>query len=293
MRMMELTNREIATLFWTGLGLGWGLTFPEVRQALSRLVRAAMSRQLMTWFSLMGLYAAGTVWALARVGLWTPDMIKETTVWFLFTAVVGAGRSLSLRGEGFTPWGMFKESVAVLVLAEFIISSYTLSLPGEIALVGWVTAIGLLEVGAEHTKSDKLASLLRKLIAVTGLTVLTFSISAALGDLGSWWHPDTLRRLVLLPALALLLVPFLLGSRLYAAADHLFCALRMGPPKSFRVRWYAKLRCLFALRFNANKIQTFHRTRFFPLSQVQSCAEVDALFREVGSNKGPANPSMA
>lgn len=277
---MELNNREIAFALWICVVAAVMLAkSQDLRSAVGDFILGLFDWKLVLAFLLNAGYVAGIVWVLYKVGIWSPALLKETLIWYFFTAIVLAfSHSISKEGDEKILWRILVESVSIVVVVEFIISTYTLSLVGELFLIPVVTVVGFIAaVLQEKERTRILARMMELVLTIIGLAVLAFAISAAIDDLGNLWSIDTAKEIALVPMLSLLFMPFIYAFRLYVSHDSLLNLPRVGPSKSRSLRWYANRRILSTLGLSNRLVRQFHREHGYDLTQVRSRGDVDAL----------------
>lgn len=274
-----LNNRELATLFWLTSLLVWALTRRQVRDSVTRLLKAFLARKVVSIVLLMLLYITSTVLVLARVKLWTVGLTKDTITWTVGVAfVLLFNITKATQDDGFFPKiivGNFKLTIFV----EFLTNLYVFPFWVEFVLFPVVLLFVLLHAVAE---TDLRYSVVQKAlawpIAFYGLAVLGFSIYSAVTDYRSLLNWDELRSFLLPILLTLALVPFIYLLALYAEYEVTFLRLRFfnDDPQIVRLGRRAILR---RFNFRLSALSRWSRTgQVHKLSRVTGEADIGTLF---------------
>ncbi len=94
------TTREAAVALWALALVAWAATKPEVRKSVGGGIRAALQWKLLVPFLLIAVYTALAVRGMHTIGLWTPDLLKDTILWFVFSGLALAFSGLQSDLEG-------------------------------------------------------------------------------------------------------------------------------------------------------------------------------------------------
>ena len=113
------TTREIAIGIWILVFLAWAGARSEVRRSFLGVLRAALRWKLLVPFVLVAAYMALAARGLYAVGLWTPDLLKDTVLWFLFSGVALSFSGFQMDTEENIWRGAFIDQLKVIVCMAF------------------------------------------------------------------------------------------------------------------------------------------------------------------------------
>lgn len=213
-----------------------------------------LSRKLVVPLLVGGAYTAFVALMLARLGIWSPTLLKDTIFWFLFT---GASTAFTLIGNwkgGSVASHFAADALKITVVVEFLTSEYTLSLPTELVLLPVLVSVGVLSAIAEpEPRFAAVRRLLVGLQVVLALIIVGVAIQKAAAD---WRNLQTLATLwkFLLPLmLSLAFVPYAYTLLLLSTYENLFVRVHAGSPddSAFRARAKRRLVATFGLNLAA------------------------------------------
>lgn len=213
--MTGLSDRELASLAWLGLGVLAGLFSARLRRSAGDVLAALLKPVLLVPLAVFALYVAGLVALASLTPAWNVDLLKDTVIWFLAIGVVLMFRAVdAAKEEG---WFLRRAGAALglTVFLEFYLNFQTLGFWPEFALQGWLLLLVVVDGaarldairgGTELTCWKKGANLLQGL---TGLGLLAY---VGWWTVISWSRVDLAQsaRELLLPVwLTLFALPFL------------------------------------------------------------------------------------
>jgi hypothetical protein len=279
---MGLTSRETATTFWAIVFLVFVSFNRDVRKSFPQLFRFALNWKVFVPFACLVVYLSIVIWELKKIGIWTPNLLKDTTVWFAFSGIALSFSFLTKDFRGSVIKKLLVNNVKVIVLLEFIIGEYTFSLPVELVLVPIIGIIAALDVIAKTDKKNpSVAKVIEGIQSFFGFLIISFAIIHGVGDYRSLATFDSIRKVVLVPVLSLSLTPYIYLLLLWTSYENLFVYLRMNTIKDAGVRWYAKRALINYLRVNPQRIRKFTRSHAYKLVNIQTKADVDELLEGV------------
>jgi hypothetical protein len=274
-----LSNREAATAFWLAAAALWAVSHPAVRTSLTSLVKTAANWKLLAPVALFAAWIAGTVTVLSALGIWTPDLLKDTVTWFVVSGWLllfsGIGRAAHDRGF----WRRLAwDQVKVTAIFEWLTSTYTFGLGVELvllpALFVVVTMDALAGTRPEFKSVGRITSFV---IAAFGFYVVGTALGEAAGvfqfsDLGR-----DVRAIILGPILSLATLPLAYAMAVIAAMEMLAVRLSwsidgrqdQGLPRY--ALWQVAARC----RFNPRKIAQCTRVYLHRMNGSKSRQEID------------------
>jgi hypothetical protein len=272
------SNRELAIAFWLCVFSIWALSNKRVALSIWQLITLLLSSKIGIPIACAVAYTAMIVWLLALINLWSPALLKDTVLWFCFTGFVTFGRALTSRDTDHVFWPIVVDALKVTVILEFIVNTYTFSFLVELLLVALAAITAALNAYAEVKKETEVLRLTNAVLIVIGLLAIINAAWAAIADYQNLGSFDTLRAVLLIPLLTVLFIPFVFVAVLMARYEMLFISLKLGPPKSWKVRLYAKLRVIMHCGTKLTRLSEFKRAHYGDLRLVTTMEHVDGLF---------------
>lgn len=222
---MELTlmsNRELASLFWLGIGATW-LLLSHRRGILARCRDlVGVFRPLAPHFLLYAVWISGVTWIGAQLGAWSPALLKHTVLWTLlsgFGLLVGTTDATKQRG-----W--FRKTIfatmGATAILEFVVNAKSFPLLVEVPLQPIAFVAIALPLVAREPKHQPLRSLAGWISALIGFSALGWTILAAIDQWDTLDHGLLLREAALPIWLTLGAVCFLYPFTLVIAYEGLF-----------------------------------------------------------------------
>jgi hypothetical protein len=221
-----LNNRELAILFWI-LIVFVGLLFQsETRRSLAAILKDFLTWKILASVSTMVLYVIFVVMLFNRIGLWSPNLLKDTIVWLLGTGFVLL-LNISKVGEDEQYFRKaLRNNITLLLVLEFIANYYTFSLEDELVLafvVFIVIGMGIVAGTKEETRPAK--RLTDFIVTAHGIFVGVFILHNVFTDFQAFASVENLRTLILLPLLTVFYLPFLYSLALISAYENFFLHL--------------------------------------------------------------------
>ena len=254
----ELNNRELATLFWLGVGAVWMLWRKDTRPLVGSLLRTAAHLALLTPAILIWVWTALVVFVAYRFRLWTADLINDTIIWSIGPAV---GLFLSVNNVSKDPRFFRNTALSAIkysILIEFYVNLRVFSFPVELlVLLPGITFLAL--IAAFAGTDDKYRPAKRVVDVVLALAGIAIFVYVTVNLVGSWrqedpWHD--LRELALPVWLTLGLLPFLYALSLYLGYQGAFWRIDWHT-KDRRGRLRAKAALLIELHVRAHLVAKF------------------------------------
>lgn len=259
--MLELTNRELATVILFGLFVGVFSIVPNLRRQVGASVIDVLKSffvwKIQTPLFIYFAYAAGLIYIAWRLNLWEPWQLKDTLIVVVFVGLPLLFGASSVKEGKKLVGNVVRDAVGVSALVVFYVGFGSLALWGELILQPIVVLLSLLAVVAqhnpEHRPAGKLVNGLLGLIALW-LFVHTTKTIISNWDGGAW--SDAAKSLVLSVWLPFALIPFVYA---FAFIMHAETILTMLP--FFNERKKPKLRVRLAgvwgLRFSTRLASEF------------------------------------
>ena len=270
---MDLSNRDLAFLYWFGTMALALLAWRPGREAVLGIVRVLRGKLLLVAL----LYAAyfGVVVAGGQaLGIWNTNLLKETLAWFLLAGIP----LLAKFPETYEGPGFYRRSARRLfgigVAIEFLTGLTALPLGFELLLLPVAVILGSISAVA-GTKPE--FALVKKVVdwSLVGLGFFVVVLTAMkLVEIAPSLDPTELVLLLFLPIWATFFTLLFVGAfGLYANYEPKMGEINRTRPESRLARWRAKLALFTA--FGGHNLQL---GRFAPfdareLAQTSSWAE--------------------
>jgi len=273
-----LTSREIAVLIWMLVAGVIALLNKMIRSSLGAMLRAFFQPAIVTIFILMIVYVVGLVLALQAVHLWSPTLLKETTIWLLFVGFPLAFSSFASQESGGEFSSVIIDALKLTVLVEFLVDSYTFPLPVELLFVPLITILLMLRgYASAFQKHFQVESLLGWVQAFIGIVIIVFVVGRVVVDLDNLLTIQTAQELLIAPAMSVLLIPFVYAVLIYLSYESLFIVLKAGQEKDDDLVRYTKWRLVTHLLLSVRGIRDFHRAHGFQLVSIHDKKDVDRI----------------
>lgn len=255
--MVELNSREIAILAWLAVVLAACLLKKDLRKSLGAVVGFLLQVKIIIPLLLLAGWIAGEVWLGSRLGIWRPDLTKETLIWGITSGLVMFFKYDEAAKQPRYFRRRIVDAFKITVYIEVFINLFVLSLLAELILQPVLVFIVMISAVAgfkpEHKPVKRLMDGLLIIIGVGLLLLVSKNLIAS-------WHMIDKFDLVLqfaLPVwLAIGLLPFVYVIALYANYETTF--LRVGAfGKNWRDRLRARAALVIGLSIQARKVGSF------------------------------------
>lgn len=258
----NLSNREIATLFYLGLLLSAVLLWKKGRPLAAKVVRAFFMPKLALIWLLMSLYVTACVWLLAWLNLWEWLNLKSTLLWWLTVGFTSVFEAQHLKDKPHALRKLVRDTFTLSAVIFFIAELVSFPLWVELLMLPALVLLTLLKAVGEH-QTDKsgvpqVLSLLQGLQVLAGLTILGFSYWLVAASVSEFWSLTTLREFGLPLLLWLMFIPFIFLLAVYMTYEETFIDLQTRPKLAPIVR-YARWRALFAFGWSTEGVKRLSR----------------------------------
>ncbi len=288
----DLNNREIAIALLIGALVVFVLARDDTRGPAMRVIRALGQRLIL--LSLAGLL----VWVVlvtligSRLGLWTPDLIKDTAIWFVTFAVVRLFRMASVGKDRHPFREVILDPLTATALVEFITNLYVFPLLVEILLVPFVTLLGLLAVVAGLQKTPYVRGIANGALGIIGIGIIGFSVFELARNWSTLDLPHQIRLLALPIWLTIGTVPYLYLMGMLAGYEAAFLSIGFASPNR-RITWRSRLAMMIVLNVRTRAVAKFRAPWIGRLAEAGTFAHARMVMidylrhvtdREVGSH---------
>lgn len=172
-----LNSRELASLIWLGLFLGFALTKRDVRSSFLTVIKMLADPKIAIPAIAYVTCIAALVWGAMRVGLWSQALLAATLLWFVFA---GLALFFKLNEAGKDKHFFRKTALATLgvgAFIEFFVNIKTFSLPVELILAPIITLLVGVQIVAKGNREHAAARrLVEGLLGVIGVVLLSITI---------------------------------------------------------------------------------------------------------------------
>ena len=221
----------------------------------TKLLKNVLESKLPAFVLLGILNLALLILILQRTGFWDIGQMKDILLWFVFSGIATIFRGVSSQEPAVAIKQSTLDNFKLLIFVEFFLSTYTLSLVGELIMLPLISIVVITATYAS-TKPEY-ADIAKPLLVVQGLLGLTLIVWAIWGF---WQNPNEIlsttavRLLVLPPLLAVAFAPLSYAIALVSAYEQLFLPLKTGRKKPLEVKRYAKRKLLRHCHLNIDRI---------------------------------------
>ena len=271
-----LNNREIATAFWCLVFIIWASTKSEIRAAFKRMVLVFLSKYILIFVSLMGLYTVALVFALDSLGLWENHQIKNVLFWFCSAGMYSLFQATKAAETPHFFTSAVKDNLKITVLLQFIITVYTFSLLVELIVVPLMTSLVAMLAFSEGKKEYQVVSKhLNKLMEVIGIFIILYTVYRLVTDFGEFGKVKTAYDLMVPVTLSICLLPFIYIVAAFSSYQIVYLRLNF-LIKDKTLRRHAKLSAIKNLHLRFAKLHRWADS--LSLENMVSKSDVDASF---------------
>jgi hypothetical protein len=248
-------TRQLATLILATSFLAVMAIHPGVRESYWQILRQFVQPAIWLPFVLYGSWLAGLHWLALKVGLWNPQLLGESIFWGIASgaALLVLSATQAPKKDNFFRDRLW-DTVKFGAFLGFFLNVKSLNLIGELLLQPFLAVVVALQaVAAGNPRQANVRRLMGGVLAITGLTLLTYTIVYVVRD---WTQINRLleiRKLLMPVWLTLCSMPFVFGFALLAAYSSLFGRMKAGTDSKPLVR--ARLGVMLGLRTRLLDIQ--------------------------------------
>jgi hypothetical protein len=244
----------------------------DTRGPAIRVIQALAQRLIL--LSLAGLAAWVVLVTLigSRLGLWSPDLIKDTAIWFVTFAAVRMFRMGSVGKDRHPFREVILDPLAATALVEFITNVYVFPLLVEILVVPFVTLLGLLAVVAGYQKPPYVKGIANGTLGTIGIGILGFSVFELVRNWSTLDLTHEIRLLILPVWLTIGTVPYLYVMSLLAGYEAAFLRIGFASPNR-RITWRSRLAMFTVLHVRTRAVANFRAPWIGRLSEAVTLAQ--------------------
>lgn len=251
-----MNNREWASLFWLAVVVIFMVVDADRRSSVAGVLRAAMQRKVLLTFVAFGSWVWLEVQVGARVGWWSPALLKDTFIWTATAGVAllfGFDKALK-EGAFFRRAGT--AAIKATLFVEAFINLYVLPLLFELVLQPvLVLLVGFGIVARKEQEAAKRVA--ESLHSVIGFALFGFVFMQSLQNWRELEASLLVRQLALPVWLTFGLLPFVYAVALFAAYESAFMRIDWKADVPGRQRFLAKAALVLKFHVKARELSTF------------------------------------
>lgn len=274
------SNREKALVMWILVFLTWGLSRREIAKSILDVLKALFQRKILIVLAAMVVYIGSEVWLFHRIGLWKANLMKDTVFWTFGTAFVYVVNANQATEKEHFFRKIVLDSLKLVLVLEFLVNFYTFNLWIEIILVPLIfTLVGMRTIADTNEEYQPVKKATDTILAVFGIAFLVFAMIRFLGDPDAIATSDSLRMLILPPALTLAYLPFLYFLALLMAYESLFVRIDIFLKGDKSMARFTKQRILVLCHVDLGKLNRFARDNTPKLRKLKDKNDVMSMIR--------------
>jgi hypothetical protein len=277
---VELNNRELAVLVWAGVAVLVMLVPRTTRHSLGEVAKAFAHPKVLVTTLGLAVCTAGLCAAAAEIGLWDPDLLKETVIWFLG---VGFGLMMNMS-RAFKEDDFFiraiRRTVGITLLVEFFINVAVLPFLVELLLAPAIVFLVLMsQFAAREEETRVIKPIADGCLSVIGLGLFLFVAVKVLTDVSGFLRDEPEETLLLPVWLTSGVLPYVYLLGLWSSYQQNFRFI----DQRERRRWprtRAKLALVSVLKARARDVDRFRLPAVHELTEAGSWAAACRVARE-------------
>jgi len=203
-------SREMALAIWIAIAVIVILFKKSIRKDFGGVLKALFVWNLMSWLAGMAVYISVFIYLFYRIGLWTPDLLKDTVFYSLFSATVSMFKANKISEDKHFFLEMLKDNLKLGILLEFLIGQYTFDLRVELLIVPIAVLLaGMQAFSGTDAKYASVNKLINRIWLIAGAFMIYHVTSSVIQHFHELLSIDVLRQILLVPNLTLVFIPFL------------------------------------------------------------------------------------
>jgi hypothetical protein len=220
----------------------------------------------------MAVYISVFIYLFYRIGLWTPDLLKDTVFYILFSATVSMFKANKISEDKHFFLEMLKDNLKLGILLEFLIGQYTFDLWVELLIVPVTVLLAGMQVfSGTDAKYAQVNKLINGIWLVTGAIVIYHVADSVIQHFHELLSLHVLRQILLVPNLTIVFIPFLyiLSMRMVYEEQFIMLSFKLRDKKLLR---FAKREAI--LKFNSDLRGLKRWVNHWNLSRPQTREEI-------------------
>lgn len=222
----SVSNREWAYALWLCVIAIAVLFYKPARGPLKSLVGTFFQPVIIIPLVLAGIYAAGEIYLLDRIGWWSLANLKSTILWLVTFAFVAMFEMDSIKKRKVGMGKVARDIFAITSIFLFITELHSFPLIVELAVLPVVTFFAIMgEVAKHKPEHASVAKLLGCIMAIIGLAYFGFSVVETIDKWSETATRETALDFLLPILLSVGFLPFLYAWRLYVIYSEIFATM--------------------------------------------------------------------
>lgn len=246
-----INARDEAILFWFVLFILFCFCKVEIRTALLRFIKCALSKKLIAVYTVTLVYLVATLFLLHKLNLLTPYQLKSVIVW-LFTV----GLTPLFAIEDFqdnlkvNTISLAKNGITTIAAVGFFVGLVPFSIYTEFFLIIPLLVIcSLLLVLAEHKQETLVLNAVQTVLTIMVGTLVGRTIIEIYQNPTLYFTKETALDFLVPAFLCILYVPFTIFFATFCAYETLFVSISISIENK-ALLYYARLASLITFNFN-------------------------------------------
>ena len=252
-------NREIATLIWFSIFAVWVFAKSEARESLGDVVKAFSNWKVCLPVALLVVYVAACVYGLSIFDIWVSAQLKNTIIWTASVGIASLVRIGTIENDPRFLRKWIEDNLKITVVVEFIVAVPTFPLLVELVVVLLLTFLVMLQAVAEsRDEYQSAAKIVNWLLALAGLTMLSYTVFIIFDDLHMFATMQTARDFYTPPLLSFLVIPFLFVFYVTVSYETSLSCLEVMEIEP-DLRSYSKWRAIIVFRHRVDLLKRWSR----------------------------------
>ena len=221
-----LNHREVSYIIWGVVFIIYLLTNSQNRKATKGFLCTLCHIKIMLIYVLLCFYTISIILLLARYGIWSYYLIKDTIIWFVFSVYTYLFRYIN-KCETINLKSIIFDNIGVVVLMEYILNMY--ALPFWVELIS-VPLLFFAFIVKEYTDPNnptyskiRLCSLV--VLSGWGLSTILFTIDSILENINTICMKQEIITILYPLLLTIMAIPYLYLVVLLSEYERLFVCI--------------------------------------------------------------------
>jgi len=221
-----LNNREISYIIWGVVFIIYLLTNSQNRKTINGFLCSLCNIKIMLVYVLLCLYTISIILLLARYGIWSYYLIKDTIIWFVFSVYTYLFRYINKR-ETINLESIILDNIGVVVLMEYILNMYALPFWVELISVPLLFFAFIVKEYTDPNNTSYSKIRLFSLVILSGWVIFTvlFTIDSIWGDINNLCLKQEIITVLYPLLLTIMAIPYLYLVVLLSEYERLFVCI--------------------------------------------------------------------
>lgn len=277
-----LNSREWAILIWLLLAIGYFTALPKrrpIKGSLKSLIKAFLSRHILSVTTLMSIYVALIIYVLFIVGVWDLSQLKTTIIWYFTVATLSLFRLEHYKEAPHRLRDMVIDNLRLVGIIEYLVGIYTFHLAIELILVPVLfvlgSAVALAETKLEYQPAHKFLNGVLSIIVISILGAVVYLMAT---DFGKVISRESAYDFVVPLFLSVAYTPFIIFMMVYSTYQNVLIKLRSSI-KRRPLELYARLAALLVFNIRISLLERWATN--VAKRNIKSVADINQSIRQV------------